>query len=189
MKIKKFWDEALSYEEYMKLGQDIADQPKTETEKAYAKYYELGIQRMNRMMKTYKPDPEAMKAVGEKQFSGKILIISEPWCGDASNAVPIATKLFKDNEVRITLRDQNPSLIDDFLTNGISRSIPIVVFLDQDFEVIGHWGPRPEHGRRLFEKHRADPEVYSEEQLHNDLQVYYAKDKGVSTTEEMLALL
>lgn len=189
MEIRKFWDEALSYDDYVKHGEDIIEDPQTEQEKAYLKYYELGLRRMKRMMKTYKPLPEQVEARKKKNFTGKILVISEPWCGDASNAVPVVQKLFTDSEMRITLRDQDPSLIDDFLTNGKSRSIPIVIFLTSDFEVIGHWGPRPIYGKQLFEKHLENPEEYSEEQLHNDLQVFYAKNKGVDTAEEMLALL
>ena len=32
--------------------------------------------------------------------------------------------------------------MDQYLTNG-SRSIPIVIVLDDDFRELGHWGPRP----------------------------------------------
>ncbi len=32
--------------------------------------------------------------------------------------------------------------MDRYLTNG-SRSIPIVIALDEEFQELGHWGPRP----------------------------------------------
>ena len=44
-------------------------------------------------------------------------------------------KFFEQFEVRITYRDQEPSLIDNYLTNG-GKSIPIVIFLDEDFNEI-----------------------------------------------------
>lgn len=188
MNIKKFWNEAVSFEEYLKKAEESLSHPKTDVEKEYREYYELGIQRMHRMSKIYKPDTKQAAALALKNFNGKILIISEPWCGDASQAIPVVYRFFRKIEIRITYRDQQPSLIDDFLTNG-ARSIPIVVFLDEKFQVINSWGPRPEFGKKLFLKHKENPALFSEEQLHNDLQVYYAKNKGFDTVEEMLALL
>ncbi len=54
------------------------------------------------------------KHLRKKNFRGRILIISEAWCGDASQAIPVVVKFFEQYEVRITYRDQEPSLIDDF---------------------------------------------------------------------------
>ena len=189
MDVKKFWDQAVTYDEYIKHGQEIIDAPKTAQEKEYLEYYKLGLQRMKRMMKTYVPSDEQKSALAAKDFKGKVLIISEPWCGDASNAVPVIHKLFTGNEMRITYRDQEPSLIDDFLTNGKSKSIPIVIFLDENYKVLGHWGPRPKHGLELFKRHKAHPDTYDEDQFHNDMQVYYAKNRGEDTVKEMLQLL
>ena len=45
-------------------------------------------------------------------------------------------------ELRVILRDQHPEVMDRYLTNG-SRSIPIVIALDEQFRELGHWGPRP----------------------------------------------
>jgi len=189
MNIKKFWEEGVTYEEYLEKAQQSIDHPKTQAEKDFHEYYELGLQRMNRMGKIYKPDSHQTEKLKKKNFSGKILIISEPWCGDASQAIPVIVKFFEKNEVRITYRDQEPSLINDFLTNGTSKSIPIVIFLNDQFKVISSWGPRPEHGKELFLKHKKDPITYNEEQLHNDLQVYYAKNKGFDTIKEILNLI
>ena len=77
--------------------------------------------------------------------SRKLLVIAEDWCGDASNTVPIMAKLADAApglELRVILRDQNPEVMDQYLTNG-TRSIPIVIVLDEDFQELGHWGPRP----------------------------------------------
>ncbi|MCO6497274.1 MAG: thioredoxin family protein [Chitinophagaceae bacterium] len=188
MKIKEFWDNAVSYDEYMKEAKEAVAHPKPGIDTEYHEYFELGVHRMERTMKIFNPSEEQLKLLADKDFKGKILIISEPWCGDASNAVPIVVKLFNDNEVRITYRDQEPSLIDDFLTNG-SKSIPVVIFLDNDFNVIAHWGPRPAYGRELFEKHKKDPVAYDKEEFHNDVQKYYALNKGHDTAQELLELL
>lgn len=189
MDIKKFWDNAISFDQYLRQGQEIVDNPKTQQQKQYLEYYKLGMQRMHRMTKTYAPDAGQQKELATKNFYGKILIISEQWCGDASAIVPVIHKFFENNELRITYRDQEPSLINDYLTNGTSRSIPIVLFLDENFKVIAHWGPRPEYGHQLFLKHKSNPDAYNDEAFHNDMQVYYAKNKGFDTIKETLALL
>lgn len=188
MDIKKFWDEGVSYDTYLQQAQESVDHPKTQLEKDYHEYYVLGVQRMNRMSKIYQPDEEQLKTLAEKKFKGKILIIAEPWCGDASQALPVVHSFFSGYAIRITYRDQTPSLIDDFLSNG-SKSIPKIIFLDENFKVISSWGPRPAYGHELFMKHKADPGTYTEEELHNDLQVYYAKNKGIDTIQEILALI
>lgn len=189
MDIKKFWDGAVTYEEYLEQGQAIADNPETKEQKDYLEYYKLGMQRMHRMDKTYVPDAGQSEEPAARNFKGKILIISEQWCGDASAIIPVVHKFFGKNEMRITYRDQEPSLINDYLTDGRSRSIPIVLFLDENYNVIAHWGPRPKYGRELFLKHRSNPEAYNDEQFHNDMQVYYAKNKGFDTIKEILALI
>ena len=75
----------------------------------------------------------------------RLLVIAEDWCGDASSTIPILAR-FADAapgmELRVLRRDEHPELMDRYLTNG-SRSIPIVIALDESYRELGHWGPRP----------------------------------------------
>ena len=64
-----------------------------------------------------------------------------------------------------------------------------MLILDENFEVKNTWGPRPKYGFELLQKHKATPEEYTKEQFYNDLQVYYAKNKGKDTISELLELL
>lgn len=144
---------------------------------------------MNRMLKTFKVDEDLLDDLKSKSFNGKILIITEPWCGDASATVPAITRFFeRQNEVKIFLRDSDHSLIERFLTNG-TQSIPIAIFLDENYEVITHWGPRPKYGMELLARYKANPDTYSKDEFHNDLQVYYAKNKGKDVIKELLELI
>ena len=190
--MKKYWEKGISFEEYFKKTEEIVNKDKeklTPAEKEMLEYYKLGVQRMSRMMKVYKPDEEQVKTLENKNFKGKILIISEGWCGDAGQTVPAVSLFFEGkNEVRIVYRDENPDLIDQFLTNG-TRSIPIVVILDENDGVIAHWGPRPAYGTELLKKYKADPENYPKTQFYNDLQVYYAKNRGYDVIMEILDLI
>lgn len=192
MDIKKFWNKAISFNEYFKRTEDIINKNEnelTEEETKMLEYYKLGVQRMSRMLKVYKPDEAQIEKLKEKNFKGKFLIISEGWCGDAGQTVP-AVSLFFDgkNDVRIIYRDENPELINQFLTNE-TRSIPIVVILDENDNVITHWGPRPAYGIELLKKHKENPETYPKEQFYNDIQVYYAKNKGLDVINEILDLI
>ena len=125
-----------------------------------------------------------------KDFQGKILIISEPWCGDASATVPAVSKFFEAAgiEVRVFLRASDPSLIDPFLTDG-SQSIPKVLILNEDLSVKNVWGPRPKFGTDLLKQFKDNPETYAREEFYNDLQVYYAKNRGKDAIEEIINLL
>jgi hypothetical protein len=74
----------------------------------------------------------------------RVIALTEDWCGDAMVNNPILMKIAQaaDMEVRFLLRDQNLELMDQYLTNGKSRSIPIYIFLDRDGSEYAVWGPR-----------------------------------------------
>lgn len=189
--IKKYWDHSVSYSDYLKNSEariHALQQSKKEEEKEFLQYYQLGKTRMNRVDKTYHPDEGQLKKLETKNFTGKILIISEGWCGDAAMIVPVLHAFFGDDNVRLVYRDENEDLINQYLTNG-GKAIPIVLLLDEKAEtVVAHWGPRPVYGMELLKKHKTDPS-YSADEFHTDLQLYYTKNKGVDIVEEILNLL
>lgn len=186
--VKKYWENSLTLSEYLKVGEDRLNDINTPED--FKNYYELGVHRSNRALKTYKTDSDLLNSFRLKNFKGKILIISEPWCGDASSTVPAVARFFEEVniETRIFLRDQNPSLIDMFLTDG-TQSIPKVLILNDHCDVTDSWGPRPEYGLELLRKFKQNPTIYPREEFYNDLQVYYAKNRGKDAINEILQLL
>src|SRR5690606_33724710 len=75
-----------------------------------------------------------------------LLVLSEDWCGDAANSIPVLARLAElapNLELRLLSRDENPDLMDAHLTNGTARAIPVVMLLDEDFVERGWWGSRP----------------------------------------------
>ncbi|KMQ62528.1 thioredoxin [Chryseobacterium sp. BLS98] len=187
--MKNYWDQGISFEEYIRIAKERLENPANQQETDYKQYYELGLQRMDRTLKKYVPDEEQLKQLASKNFDGKILIISEAWCGDASATVPALVTFFKGhNDVKIFLRDSDKSLISQYLTNG-TESIPKVIILDKDFNVKNSWGPRPKYGYELLMKHKANPEAYPKDNFYNDLQLYYAKNRGKDAVQEILELL
>lgn len=186
--MENYWNSAISFDEYIQIANERLENPADQNEIEYKPYYELGLQRMNRTLKKLVIDEEQVNELKSKNFDGKILIISEAWCGDASATVPALVKFFEGhNEVKIFLRDSDSSLIEQFLTNG-TQSIPKVIILDKEFKVKNSWGPRPKFGHDLLLKYKADPENYTKDMFYNDLQIYYSRNRGKDAIQEILEL-
>jgi hypothetical protein len=114
-----------------------------------------------------------------------LLVIVEDWCGDASNTVPIVAKLVDavpGLELRVLLRDQNPEVMDRYLTSG-SRSIPIVIALDETFQELGHWGPRHTELQAWVMANRG---TMPKTELYPQVRKWYARDRGETTLREVL---
>ena len=93
-----------------------------------------------------------------------VLVLAEDWCGDVIANTPILGKLaigVGTLNVRVFLRDQNGDLMDQYLKDGKYKSIPAVVFFDDDFNELGRWIERPDSVTELREKKRR--ELYAEE--------------------------
>jgi Thioredoxin len=115
----------------------------------------------------------------------KLLVIAEDWCGDASNTVPVVAKLVESIpglELRVIQRDANPEVMDQYLTNG-SRSIPIVIALNDDYQEIGHWGPRPTELQAWVMANRL---TMPKTELYPLVRKWYARDRGETTLREVL---
>ncbi|HET6764508.1 MAG TPA: thioredoxin family protein [Longimicrobiaceae bacterium] len=120
----------------------------------------------------------------------KLLVISEDWCGDASNTVPVIAKLAEQvdgMEVRVVKRDDNLPLMDAFLT-GTARSIPLVVVMDARHRVVGRWGPRPAELQAFVLREKAAG-LRSAAEIYRDVRQWYARDRGESTLREILAVV
>jgi hypothetical protein len=115
----------------------------------------------------------------------QLLVIVEDWCGDASNTVPVLARLAQlapGLELRVIARDAHPEVMDRYLTNG-SRSIPIVVVLDESFRELGYWGPRPtELQAWVMVNRHSMPKA----ELYPQVRRWYARDRGETTLREVL---
>jgi hypothetical protein len=121
----------------------------------------------------------------------RAIALTEDWCGDALLNNPILLKLAEaaDIDVRFVLRDQNLELMDQYLTNGTSRAIPIYIFIDQEGNEAGVWGPRAREMQELVEKERAalpDKEAadFEEKQraMYRRLMTSYQTDEAIWQT-------
>jgi hypothetical protein len=75
----------------------------------------------------------------------KLLAIAEAWCGDVYRELPTAVRIAETAgiDLRIVLRDENPDIMDEFVSNnGKSRAIPVFVFYTADTKYITHFTER-----------------------------------------------
>jgi hypothetical protein len=194
-RIQKSLEKALSFKEYISLIEKLHLENKAtsfqDNEEFFA-YSKLGLTRTLRIFKTIKLSPEISLKVKSRANNQTWLLITESWCGDASQTVPIIAKLASLNaqvELKIVLRDSNKGLMEHYLTNG-AESIPILAILDKNLEETGRWGPRPEPAKKkvLAYKNLEEPKPpYSE--LSTELQKWYNKDKGALTQTELLEII
>ncbi len=186
-------DEGMDYLAYRQLINELLLAGKTtgpDDSEAMLHYTKMNVQRMNRVDKTVQIYKQLQEIVKELKNSYRFLVISEGWCGDAAQIVPVFDKLSEVSEdkfrLRFVLRDKNLPLIDTHLTNG-GRAIPVLLILNQAGEVVAKWGPRPQILQQLlaeWKKESADMMIIAEK-LHS----WYAKDKTVTTQNELAEVL
>ena len=117
-----------------------------------------------------------------------VLVLVEDWCGDAVNSVPYLHRLAEAAPgvtLRVLERDRNLDLMDSHLTNG-ARAIPLAIVYDEHFRERGHWGSRPEALQRWVVTHGLAME---KDARYKQVRTWYARDKGVTTVDEVLSLL
>ncbi|MCH2225805.1 MAG: thioredoxin family protein [Crocinitomicaceae bacterium] len=183
----------MTWEEYENLFNNILDgtindEPYKKEE--YLNYVKLNNSRQNRWLKRGKLNDDLLKKVQNLSEAQSWILITEPWCGDASHTSPfikLVADASEEIDLTINLRDGNESIIDDYLTNG-TKSIPILIARDKNGNDLFRWGPRPNESQALFLANKND-ETKSIEDKKVELQNWYNKDKGTSVQEELLALI
>lgn len=184
---------AVDYKQYRELTDKLAEKGMCSgdvQDEERIGYTALNCQRMNRLDKTIKIDDSTAKSIAAFDEKTVWLVISESWCGDAAQILPVINKVALLNEnitLKIVLRDENLALMQQFLTNG-AMSIPKMIVLNQDNEVLSVWGPRPEAANRLVTDYREKHGAITDE-IKQEIQLWYNKDKGRSTADELANLL
>lgn len=152
----------------------------------HAHFTSLNLSRMKRIFKTFKVNNETALQFSETPRQ-LWLILTESWCGDAAQIVPVIARLAALSatiQFRIIMRDEHLDIMDSFLTNG-GRAIPKLIGINPDtFEANWHWGPRPQGAIDLVT--RCKNEGLEKEQILLALQEWYNQDKGVGVSEELL---
>lgn len=191
--IEKSTVQAFNYEGYISLVNTLVAKEKTtgdEQTKQRIEFTKLNSARMRRLDKTIaiaEEDMAVFKEIGEKQTW---LVLLESWCADGAQTIPIINKIcsgVSNLELKIVLRDDNPALMDLFLTNG-TRSIPKLIVLDKDYEVVTNWGPRSAVATKMVLDYKNENGKI-DEAFKLSLQNWYNKDKGRSIINDLMTMV
>lgn len=191
--IQEGLSKATSYREYGKKVSELAAIGKStgpEQTEDLAHYTVLNDRRMKRFDKTVKIDDATVSKIKSVTERITLLVLTESWCGDAAPSLPVMNKIAEINDniaFKVLIRDENPELMNRFLTNG-AMSIPKLVLLDAEHGILGTWGPRPQAATQLVLDHK---EKHGEllPEIKEELQQWYNKDKGRTILQEIVKLL
>lgn len=191
MSLLDYFQKGYTYENYIeRIEDELEEQIELDDPKGFVQYYALGLQRMRRVHKTFKYNPGLERRVKAITTDLKFLVISEGWCGDASQIVPVIEHLAKGlkTDLRFVFRDENMELMEDYKTNG-ALSIPILIGVTPEGEEAFRFGPRPAKGMEFLAKFKKDPDKYSKDDFHEDLQRFYNENHGQDIVIEILDLI
>ena len=186
--MKNYIKKSMTFAEYIRLIDDLLLTGKTTGEnqsEAMFNYGKLNRQRMKRLGNTVKLNESLKEKARSVKRKMIWLIITEGWCGDAAQNIPVIEKIVAENvniETRYVLRDENLELMDAYLTNN-ARSIPKLICLDAEtFEEIGTWGPRAKTAMNYFYEMRE--QGIEKPQMMENLQRWYLQDDEQSIQKE-----
>ena len=187
-------EKSTSYREYRELvSKHVQNGTSTGTiqTEVLTQYTLLNDSRMRRLDKTTKIPDTVLRRINDFKGHQTWLVLTESWCGDAAQSLPIINKLAEHTDkiyLRIVQRDEHLDLMNAFLTDG-SQSIPKLITIDSaTTELIGEWGPRPSTVTESVNAYKKEHGSLSPE-FKQDLQVWYNKDKGVAIAEDLAKLL
>jgi hypothetical protein len=130
-----------------------------------------------------------LKKAQEKAW--KVVVLTADWCGDAMLCVPILKRICEEAnfDMRFLIRDENLELMDQYLTNGTSRAIPIFIFMDAEGNETAVWGPRSQEVQDMITSLRAalpekDDPAFEEKQkeMYTSFRTKLATDTEIWTT-------
>lgn len=182
-----YLDKGVDYATYV---QQMAEDLARNTDPKIREYIHLNQRRMHRVEKTYVVSNTIKEQLSRLTDPINWLVITEHWCGDASQSLPVLQRIAEASESKINLRmiyrDEHPALIEAFLTNG-TKSIPKLVQLDEKMNLTGIWGPRPAPAQQLVKILKANPDTAAT--YANELHLWYAKNKQQAIEEELQQLI
>lgn len=185
---------SMSYKAYRDLVNDLIEKSATtghEQSVALINYTKLNNRRMKRWDKTLKVSETSKKKLSQFDIKITWLVIAESWCGDAAHILPVLNKIAEINpniNYRVVLRDDNPQLMDAFLTFG-NRAIPKLIILDDATgDVLSTYGPRPSEATGYVNRFKAINGTLTHS-FKEDLQHWYNDNKGQNVIDDITDIL
>lgn len=184
----------MNFQEYSTYFESILKKAETEPQPPYdnpeyLEYTKLNWSRMNRWFKTVKISEELLETIKEINKPQHWIVITEPWCGDAAHNIPFIEMVANLNpliSISYELRDTEPFLIDQYLTNG-TKSIPKLIIRDEQGNDLVTWGPRPRNCQKMYADLVSENADF--ERVKTEIQNWYNANKGVDIQNELKELI
>ncbi|MEO9806368.1 MAG: thioredoxin family protein [Reichenbachiella sp.] len=174
-------------EERLKVGKTTGE----DHSESLINFSQLNLQRMKKWDKIIQLSEDLKLAIGQIDSKQEWIVLTEGWCGDAAQNLPLINKIAESNDnitLRLLLRDENLDLMDCHLTNG-GRSIPKLIVLDAETkQELGTWGPRPAPVQEMLYEMKAKGD-FSYEYFSLLSHTWYAKDKSKTAQGEFLSII
>ena len=179
----------MTYLDYRNLIDNLILQNKTtgnDQSEEMINYAKLNIQRMNRLDKTIILNDNWTPFFESLTSKLKWVVLTEGWCGDAAQIVPVINKIAEASngkiELELLLRDENLEMMDKYLTNG-GRAIPKLICYDENNIELWNWGPRPKKVQELVNQLKESNVTLNE--LKTQLHLWYTHDKTLNIQLEI----
>lgn len=179
------------YVDQMRSDSEITDLSNlSDKEIEYLPTVKLNYQRLSRILRTYKIDEDLLGLIKKISSPQAWMVISEAWCGDSAQNLPYIAKIAECNSLinlRIILRDSNLDIMDLYLADGKSRSIPKLVAFNEDGNELFQWGARPKEAQELVTQLKN--EGMEKEKFLEQLHLWYGRDRGRTLENELKIIL
>ncbi len=183
----------ISYETYVELINQLVAEGKTTGEEQTEEQInvtKLNASRMRRLDKTLVIPKQAIRAFQNIKEKQTWLVLMESWCADGAQTIPILNKICNERpniDLKILLRDENRELMDHFLTNG-TRSMPKLILLDSEHNVLNTWGPRSRMATNMVAAYKSQNGKI-DDSFKKFLQIWYNKDKGEAIIKDLVEMI
>ncbi len=187
-------EKSISFDEYVALFDQLVKEGKTtgpNQSEGYISFTKLNWSRYKRALKQIELDQATLHVLAEIKEPLTLLIITEVWCGDASQVLPVIQLMDELSEKitsKLVLRDEHAALMNAFLTNG-GKAIPKVIVLDENNKVLTSWGPRPSELQKQVLAYKTENPTSTGMDVSGLVQKWYNEDRGKITQLELASLL
>lgn len=187
-------ERSISWDAYLQLMKDVVASPNPPgvyADEKMHRYTQSNLERTNLVLDKMVLNQKLYNALSELKGDWVWLVLSEPWCGDASwgtTALYILSTATEHIDFRILLRDTNLDIMQGYQTNGGNAIPKLVCLRKSDLAELGTWGPRPQVVQALVNEMKADASIGFKENVRR-LHAWYEADMTNSIQDEILDLV
>jgi hypothetical protein len=178
-----------AYQEVMEQQAALDPTGLEDMEAERAEFAKLNLHRVGRIRRTWRPSDELASLLARIDRPQLWMALTEPWCGDSSQCLPCLEILAEGNpqiSIRFLPRDDNPEIMDRYLTGG-KRSIPLLLAFDPEGGELFRWGPRPAEAQAVFDA--ATAEGLEKPAKLEKLHLFYGRNRGRGLDAELVDVL